>query len=93
MQLEMLQMQQVILLLILIYIQYQRLNQLRMILFYFDLALNIPLFKRPAAATSSLSTGAKVAIGAVVSMVVLGAVLGPALYYGLNGKNCILDIG
>ena len=30
---------------------------------------------------------AKVAIGTVVGMAVLGAILGPALYFGLAGKK------
>ena len=39
-----------------------------------------------ASATSGLGLPAKIAIGTVIGMVALGAILGPSLYFGLNGR-------
>ena len=43
-----------------------------------------------AAAASGMGLPAKVAIGVVLSMAVLGAILGPSIYFGLAGKLNLL---
>ena len=45
---------------------------------------------RTTAAKAGLGLPAKIAIGTVTGLVVLGAVLGPSLYFGLAGKKCVV---
>jgi len=51
--------------------------------------VNILLYNRPVA-TSSLSKRRKIIIGVVAIIIVLAAILGPALYFGIGSKNCVI---
>ena len=42
-----------------------------------------------AVPTSALSLPAKIAIGSVIGLVVVAAIVGPAVYFGLAGKTCL----
>ena len=46
------------------------------------------LFNRAKTSGRALGLPAKIAIGAVTGMVVLGAILGPSIYFALAGKSC-----